>query len=732
MSNASVKVLFDVHGMWCTSCARALEKALLNTPGVTLATVNFTSGGAAVEFDSGRTSLDDLAKIANTLGYPLAPADDAHGMHALELEKQLKRLQNRLIISIFLSMWIMLPQWVIYFDPSAFSQTVAASLGWLGFALSVPLIFYGGGMFLRAGWRTLRVGAPGMDTLVALGSLSSLILSGILLLNGQPYALYLDTGSTLVVLLLIARYIDMRVRAQAGDAVRALTSSIPQTAWVLRDGLLVDVPTKNLKPGDTVRLQPGDTVQGDGIVRVGISELDQSFLTGENSPKAIVPGDRVEAGAINLYTMIDYQIDTAIGQRRIDLIVQSVRQLISQKGQLHALTDVWSMRLSVAIVPLALLAGALLWLQGGDGLVVAQRMLAVIVVTCPCALSLAIPLAFRMAAARAAEDGNIIRHAHSFERASRFDCVVFDKTGTLTVLSQTVEKMITTQDVDPMAMLLMAASLAKTSQHHMALAVVDKAKKENVSLADLAWRKTPTETVGRGIDAVAADGTQWFLGRPLHKALITDADDVAMPRIQLRRNDVPMLTCYVNEAVRVEAAALIKILQLANMKTWLASGDHTQAVLRCARAVGIEEAQCRAHCLPGDKAALIKHLQDQGLRVVFVGDGINDAPAMAAADLSIAVQGANRIAQISASVVMTRGDLSQLLPLIKGVLNCWRRMQQNLWWAVLYNMAALPAAMFGWISPSMAAAAMVASSLSVTINSTRWLTTHGSSSKNQL
>ncbi|MGB4118330.1 MAG: cation-translocating P-type ATPase [Polaromonas sp.] len=719
MSNVSEKVLLDVHGMWCTSCARALEKALINTPGVSLATVNFSSGGAAVEFDSGRTSLDNLVKVASALGYPLAPADDAHGMHALELEKQLKRLQSRLIISVFLSMWIMLPQWVIYFDPSAFNQSVASSLGWLGFALNVPLIFYGGGMFLRAGWRTLRVGAPGMDTLVSIGSLSSLVLSGILLLNGQPYALYLDTGSTLVVLLLIARYIDMRVRAQAGDAVRALTSSIPQTAWVLLDGLLIDVPTKNLKPGDTVRLQPGDTVQGDGVVIAGISELDQSFLTGENSPNAIAPGDRVAAGSINLYAMIDYQIDTAIGQRRIDLIVQSVRQLISQKGQLQALTDVWSMRLTMAIVPLALLTGALLWLQGGDGLAVAQRMLAVIVVTCPCALSLAIPLAFRMAAARAVEDGSIIRHSHAVERASWFDCVVFDKTGTLTVLRHTVEKMITTQDVDPMEMLLMAASLAKTSQHHMALAVVNKAKKENVSLADLVWRTTPTETAGRGIDAVAVDGTQWFLGRPLHNALTTDADDVAMSSVQLRRNDVPMLTCYVLESVRIEAAALIKILQHENMKTWLASGDHTQAVLRCARAVGIAEAQCRAHCLPDDKAALIKQLQAQGLRVVFVGDGINDAPAMAAADLSIAVQGANRIAQTSASVVMTRGDLLQLLPLIKAVRSCRRRMQQNLWWAVLYNIAALPAAVFGWISPSMAAAAMVASSLSVTINSAR-------------
>ena len=718
MSESSVQILLDVHGMWCTSCARALEKVFTNAKGVYSANVNFTSGGASVMFDEERTSVQKLSEMAAALGYPVVLADDTHGMHALELEKQLQRLQRRLIVAIFLSMWIMLPQWVIYFDPSGFSQTIANVLGWLGITLSLPLIFYSGGMFLRVGWRTLLVGAPGMDTLVSLGSLSSLTLSVILLIRGQPYSLYLDTGTTLVVLLLIARYIDLRVRAQAGDAVKALTSSIPVTACLLINGVTTSVPTKTLVPGDIVRLQSGDTAQGDGIIVAGSSDLDQSFLTGESLLKSVSAGDRIEAGAINLQGVIDYQIDTDIGKRRIDAIVQSVRQLVSQKGDLQALTDIWSSRLSLAIVPLAFLAGIWVLIQGADGFSVAQRMLTVIVVTCPCALSLAIPLAFRMTVAGAAEDGIIIRHARSVERATRFDCIVFDKTGTLTEPGRSVAKIIVAQDVNPIAMLAMAVSLAKSSQHPMAQAILQKAKSERIMEAKIVWLDAPIEMAGKGISAVAADGTRWFLGRPLRMELTANGDE-AMSSIQLRRDGAPILTCFVYEFVRPEVVALLRTFRQNNMQIWLASGDHSQAVLRCAQAVGIQNAHCRANCLPDDKAQLIKELQTQGLRVVFVGDGINDAPAMAAADLSIAVQGASRIAQTSASVVMTRGDLSLLPQLLTSVLTCRQRMQQNLWWAILYNIASVPAAMLGWISPSIAAATMLVSSISVTMNSTR-------------
>jgi P-type E1-E2 ATPase len=252
----------------------------------------------------------------------------------------------------------------------------------------------------------------------------------------------------------------------------------------------------------------------------------------------------------------------------------------------------------------------------------------------------------------------------------------------------------------------------------MAQAILLKAKNERINEADVIWSKQPIEVTGAGIEAVAADGTQWFLGRPLIATLSTN-DDEAMSSIELRRDGVSMLVCFVHETVRPEAAALLKSLMRDNIEIWLASGDHSQAVMRCAQAVGVQSAHCRAQCLPDDKAQLIKELQEQGMRVVFVGDGINDAPAMAAADLSIAVQGANRIAQTSASIVMTRGNLSQLSLLLKSVLGCRERMQQNLWWAVLYNLAAVPAAMLGWISPIMAASAMMISSISVTLNSTR-------------
>lgn len=718
MLESKTTILFDVYGMWCTSCARALEKTLKNTQGVRSAAVNFTSGGAAIEFDARQTSPDHLVKVAGHLGYPLEVADDCHDIHVAHLEKQLKLVQRRLVVAIFLSMWIMLPQWVIYLDSTTVSLTVATSLGWLGLALSVPLVFYSGALFILAGWRTLRVGAPGMDTLVAIGSLSSLILSALLLLYGQPYALYLDTGTTLIVLLLIARYIDLRVRAQAGDAVKALASSIPLTATVLVNGVVISAPTRTLQPGDTVRLYPGDTAQGDGILVHGNCELDQSFLTGENLPKFVTIGDRIEAGVTNLDGVIDYQIDTHFGQRRIDSIVQSVRQLVSQKGNLQALTDVWSLRLSLAILPVALLAGWLVLLQGGDLLAIAQRILTVVVVTCPCALSLAIPLAFRITAARAAENGTIIRHAQSVERAERFDCVVFDKTGTLTVPSSIIQKIIAAPNVNPDLMLAQAASLAQGSQHHMALAVFNRAQSENLTIPSISWRAAPETKIGAGITALDHKNVQWFLGRPESTQNTLDKN-YAMSIIQLCRDGEPVLTMYAQETLKMGATALVESLKLRQLQIWLASGDHLNVVAKCAVNVGIAESNVRANCLPDDKAKLIEQLQAKGMRVIFVGDGINDAPAMAAADLSIAVQGANRIAQTSASVVMTRGNLSELPHVIKAVLECRRRMQQNLWWAVLYNLIAVPLAVMGWISPGMAAAAMILSSVSVTLNSSR-------------
>jgi P-type Cu+ transporter len=718
MLEPKTSILFDVYGMWCTSCARALEKTLANTKGVCSAAVNFTSGGAAVEFDTRQTSSDCLLRVAKQLGYPLEIADDNHEMHAVHLERQLKLLQKRLVVAIFLSMWIMLPQWVIYIDSSAVSTAVATNLGWLGLALSLPLVFYGGALFLLAGWRTLKVGAPGMDTLVAIGSVASLSLSALLLLHGQPYALYLDAGTTLIVLLLIARYIDLRVRAQAGDAVRALASAIPVTATVLVNGVVTSVPTRALQPGDVVRLHPGETAQSDGYLVQGYTELDQSFLTGENLPKPVNVGDRIEAGVTNLDSTIDYQIDTHFGQRRIDFIIHSVRQLVSQKGDFQALTDVWSLRLSLAILPIALLAGGLVLLQGGDLLSIAERMLTVVVVTCPCALSLAIPLAFRITAARAAENGTIIRNTRSVEHAARFDCVVFDKTGTLTVPSRIIHKITAAPNVDVNAMLALAASLAQSSQHHMALAVFNKAQSENLSIGDVTWQEVPETKVGVGITATDHAGVRWFLGRQDTNSIASNINE-GMSIIQLCRNGEPILTMYAQETLAAGAATLVATLKSNHMQTWLASGDHLNAVARCAVDVGIAQENVLENCLPDDKAKLIRRLQMQGLRVIFVGDGINDAPAMAAADLSIAVQGANRIAQTNASVVLTRGDLSELPHTIKAVLGCRTRMQQNLWWAVLYNMIALPLAVMGWVSPGMAAAAMVFSSVSVTLNSSR-------------
>jgi P-type Cu+ transporter len=718
MRESKTTVLFDVYGMWCTSCARALEKALKNTIGVRCATVNFTSGGAAVDFDATRIAPDKLVEVAKQLGYALAIADDNHYMHAEQLERQLKLVQRRLVVAVFLSMWIMLPQWMIYLDPGAVSYTVATTLGWFGLALSLPLVLYCGAMFLLAGWRTLKVGAPGMDTLVAIGSTSSLCLSALLLLRGEPYALYLDTGTTLIVLLLIARYIDLRVRAQAGDAVRSLVSMIPLMATVLINGVVTNVPTRTLQPGDVVRLLPGEIAQGDGVVVQGYSELDQSFLTGESWPRSVAVGDRIEAGITNLYGILDYQIDAHFGQRRIDTIIQSVRHMVSQNGDLQALTDVWSMRLSLAIFPVALLSGWLVQIQGGDLFEICQRILTVVVVTCPCALSLAIPLAFRITAARVAEKGTIIRHAQSVERAARFDCIVFDKTGTLTVPSCSIQKITVAPNTNPHEMLAIAASLAQGSQHHMAVAVINRALSDNLSIPNAVWLVPPETKAGVGITAVDLKGNHWFLGRS-DQAQIASEEDGAMSVIQLRRNAIGVLTMYAQESLKIDAASLIASLAQDHMQVWLASGDNSNAVIACAAAVGIAQSNIRANCLPEDKAKLIKELQAQGLRVVFVGDGINDAPAMTAADLSIAVQGANRIAQTSASVVMTKGNLSELPHAVKAVLLCRQRMHQNLWWAVLYNLIAVPLAVLGWVSPGMAAAAMVFSSLSVTFNSAR-------------
>ena len=699
-----------ISGMTCATCSARVEKALSAVPGVTSVLVNLASDRAALEGVRGALHPVDLISAVRSAGYAADIAGD--GTHEAAIERQeRRRLRDetlRVAIAVALSVPLLLP------------MAGLALPGIVALALATPVQFVIGARFYRGAWRALRAGVGNMDLLVALGTSAAYFYS-LWLLGSRPGGpQYFDSAAAVIALVTVGKWLEARAKHSTGEAIRRLMSLRPLRARLDRAGEEIDVPVEAVVAGDLVIVRPGERVPVDGVVRGGTSELDESLLTGESVPVTKAPGDPVTGGAINGSGLLRIET-TAVGDQSVlARIIALIEGAQAKKPPVQRLVD----RVAAVFVPVvvAVAWAAFLgwWLIGGHfgaGLIAA---VSVLVIACPCALGLATPTALMVGTGAAARAGILIRDAEALELAHRLDTVVFDKTGTLTEGRPEVVAVLA-NGLAEQELLILTAAAQSGSEHPLARAVLAIAPHlERPTVED--FRARP----GMGLTA-RVGGRRLAVGnRALMReyGVAIEAGEGNAVRLEAEGRTVMwiaqceppswlgLIACV--DPIKATAAAAVRHLQAIGVETVLLTGDNERTATRVAAELGI--GRVLAGIAPGRKAEEVRRLQAAGRRVGMVGDGINDAPALAAADVGMAVGTGTDVAMQTAGVTLMRGDPRLVGDAIAVSRATYRKIRQGLFWAFLYNVVGLPAAALGLLSPVIAGAAMALSSVSVVSN----------------
>ena len=695
-----------LEGMTCASCAARIERALNRLDGVD-ATVNYATETAAVSYDPALVEPARLLAAVERIGYHARPADAAHA--GREHEAAPERLVVALGLSLPLVLLAMIP-------PLRFS-----GWEWLSLALATPVVLWSGAEFHRAALLNARHGAATMDTLVSLGTLAAWTWSTVVLLGGLSTDTYFEAAAVITALILLGRFFEARAKRRSGAAIRALLELGAKEARVLRDGAEVLVPVERLAPGDLFVVRPGEKIATDGVVVDGASALDQSMLTGEPVPVDVEAGAEVAGATVNTSGRLVVRAtrvgaDTALAQ-----IARMVEQAQAGKASVQRLAD----RVSAIFVPiviavaLATLAG---WLLAGSGASAAfTAAVAVLIIACPCAMGLATPTALMVGTGRGAQLGILIKGPEVLERTQRITTIVLDKTGTVTEgRMQLVDALAL--DASREELFRLAGTAESASEHPLARAIASAAEGERAPVA--AFRNH----AGLGVEALV-ERHAVLVGRPAFLAdraielpeqarawqerAEADGRTVVAAAWDGRLHGLLALADTVKPSSR-QAVAELKQLGLTPV---LLTGDNEHAARAVAAEVGIEEV--RAEVLPAGKAEEVQRLQDAGATVAMVGDGVNDAPALARADLGLAIGTGTDVAIEASDLTLVSGDLRAAADAIRLSRRVLATIKGNLFWAFAYNVAAIPLAVAGLLDPMIAAAAMAASSIFVVSNSLR-------------
>jgi len=712
--------VLTVDGMFCAACAASVEAVLARQPGVASAAVNFAAEAAVVEWHPGAHDTAPLVDAVRRLGYDTRLIGE-EGAGRSPAPDPARDLGLRLIVSLFFGMWAMLPSIVLYLDvvtdpSSRYGLALAAGL------FSLPVVLYAGLPFYRMGIVTLRHGVAGVDALVTVGVAGSLVLSGSALLAGSA-DVYFEVAVALVTLQLIARLLDLRVRRKARDAVVGLLELAPTTLTVVHeDGVARRAVLKEVKPGDTVRVGSGERVAVDGRIVAGRARIDRSLLTGESDPVRLGPDDSLHAGERVIDGACDVVVTASAGQRRIDGLARQVREMLATRPGWQRAADTVARHFLGLSVLAAAGAAALVLTAGGTPSEAAVRALAVFVIACPCALSLAAPIAGLTASAAAARRGIILRDLNAVTGAAVPDRLFMDKTGTLTLGRPAVVAVHTFAGADEREVLRAAAMAEHASPHPIARALAAAAEKAGICAAALAAAAAEgelRETPGRGVRwslgerTIAVGSIDWLRAAGID---IPALPETTATRAGVARNGRLIGVVDLEDALRPGIEEVIGSLRSRGLAPVILSGDGPGPVARIAARLG-----CEAHAglTPEEKVRCIEHWRNSGAKTAFVGDGINDGPALAAADLGVAVGQATDAARSAAAVSLVEADATALPALFDLTRRARRIVRENLAWAVAYNIVAIPAAMAGWVHPVVAAGAMALSSVTIVLNALR-------------
>ena len=720
------KAEFKISGMSCAACATRIEKGLKKLPGVYDAAVNFAAEKAMLQYNAQELTIRQIQEKVQKLGYEahnIADAGEVDRERKVRHE-EIRGQRFRLILSAVLSFPLLFAM-VLHSLGGMMRLAEILMNPYLQFALATPVQFIAGWPFYRGAYAALKNGSANMDVLVAMGTSAAYFFSIANMLTGDPH-LYFETSAILITLIILGKLLEATAKGRTSEAIKALMGLQAKTARVVRGNQELDLPVEEVVVGDSIVVRPGEKVPVDGVILEGTSTLDESMLTGESLPVDKKAGDLVVGATINKFGAFKFQAtkvgkDTALAQ-----IVRIVEEAQGSKAPIQRFADVVSGYFVPIVAGIAVLT-FLVWyfvLDPGNFTRALINFTAVMVIACPCALGLATPTSIMVGTGKGAENGILIKGAEHLENAHRLTTIVLDKTGTITKGQPEVTDIVALTGYSEQTILELAVTAEKNSEHPLAQAIVKRGREQGLNLADPdKFAAIP----GSGVEAYRS-GQQILVGtRKLMwehdieiEDLLSDVEQLegqgkTVMLLAVERQMVGLIA--VADTVKENSAQAVAELQNLGIEVWMLTGDNERAAKAIAGSIGIEHVL--AEVLPEHKAEKVIALKKEGKVVGMVGDGINDAPALATADVGFAIGTGTDVAIEAADITLMRGDLSALVAAIKLSKATMRNIKQNLFWALIYNSIGIPVAAAGYLSPLIAGAAMAFSSVSVVLNALR-------------
>lgn len=705
---------FKIEGMTCAACAARIEKVVSRAEGVESVHVNLASEKGKVEYTSGMIDEQEIAARIEKAGYEARPIRNVNEAEERDRKRQAYRRDLYTFWgSVVLTLPLVVQMFTMLFGGQAFMPN------WINWALATPVQFYVGWRFYKGAYHSLRGGAANMDVLVALGTSVAYAYSAVLTIMGHADT-YFDSSATVVTLIFMGKLLEAKAKQQSSSAIETLASMAAKEAHVVRDETEMDVPVEQLHVGDVLRVRPGEKIPMDGVILDGLSSLDESFLTGESLPVKKTPGDEVYGATVNQMSAFSMRVTRVGADTALSQVIRLVDQAQGSKAPVQRLAD----KISGIFVPTVLgiaVITFLLWGIFGTWSHALMAAVAVLVIACPCSLGLATPTAIMVGTGLGAEHGILIKGGEFLELAHKVDTVVLDKTGTITEGRPAVTDARLANGVNEETLVRMAAALEAQSEHPLARAVTDYAKKQSIAYTAA---KDIEAVPGRGILG-SFEERQVLIGNAklLEEHGITDFDHDAVTTLELQAKTAVYVAIDgvyagvigIADRIKADAEKAVRILCKMGIEVWMITGDNERTANAVAQQVGIEHVM--AGVMPGDKSAKVDELKQAGRIVAMVGDGINDAPALATAHIGIAMGTGADVAIEAADIALMRPETYGVVQAILLSRLTMKKIRQNLFWAFFYNMLGVPLAAIGLLSPIVAGAAMAMSSVSVVSNS---------------
>ena len=772
MAGKTKKCMIGIQGMHCASCARNIERRIKKENGMIDASVSYAAGKASVEFNPEKTNEQNLAKIINKMGYKASfnvpesegfATDPVCGMRISKTssikkqfdgrihyfcseecvrkfespEEELRGMKRRVTIALsgvlILALLRVIAMFTLAAGVTLITWAPIPSLPWFTwgywlFILTTPVQFIGGWTFYKGAYNALKNRVLNMDFLIAMGTLTAWVFSSFVLffpgvLPVRERDVYFEVSAVIIAFVLLGKFMEDYIKKRTSAAVRKLLDLRPKTAHVMRDGKEVEILAEEIMAGEIVVVRPGEKIPVDGLVIEGESSVDESMITGESIPVSKKKGDEVIGATMNKHGMIKFKATKVGSETTLMQIVKMVEEAQASSAPIQRIADRVSSYFVPAVIAIALLSFAGWWLIGGNFTMAILVFVAVLIISCPCALGIATPAALMVGVGKGAEAGILIRGGEYLERAHKLQIVVFDKTGTLTKGEPEVTDVVPAGKYSEEDIISIAAAAESGSEHPLADAIIREAKRRRIAIQEVSSFEAVS---GKGIKAMLGKKAIAVGNRKMmsdHMVKISSDIEDKIKFLEHEGKTVAIVSAdsvlvgliAIADSLKEHSAEAVKELGVIGIESVMLTGDNERTANAIASQVGIK--RVIANVLPHEKLDVIKKLQAEGKVVAMVGDGINDAPALAQADIGIAIGSGTDVAKETGGIILIKDDLRDVIKGIKLSRMTMKKIKQNLFWALAYNIAAIPLAAFGYLNPIIAAAAMALSSLTVVMNS---------------